>query len=143
MKPPSAYLVLSPYIFCKSNGHVYYIWPLKGIRWLAMNGGIRWVSLNEREKAVNEGGGKEDKRRKKHSKGALLDFGGERALFFILETVLGIFIFGKIGRLYYWFLVGEACCRTEIGGTRLLGVLGSGARNSHGILELGSRIGCS
>ena len=46
----------------------------KGIRWLALNGGIRWVSLNEREKVVNARGGKEDKRRKKHSRGGLLDF---------------------------------------------------------------------
>ena len=37
------------------------------IRWLALNGGIRWVSLNEREKAMNERGGKEDMRGKKHS----------------------------------------------------------------------------
>jgi hypothetical protein len=45
---------------------------------LALNGGIRWVSLNEREKAVNEGGGKEDKRREKHSKRYFWIF-GERA----------------------------------------------------------------
>jgi len=42
---------------------------------LALNGGIRWVSLNEREKAVNERGGKEDKRRKKTFERGLLDFG--------------------------------------------------------------------
>jgi hypothetical protein len=40
----------------------------KWIRRLAFNGGIRWVSLNEREKVVNERRGKEDKRREKHSR---------------------------------------------------------------------------
>jgi hypothetical protein len=84
---------------------------------LALNGGIRWVSLNEREKAVNERGGKEDMRGKKHSRGGLLDFGGERALFFILETVLGIFTFGGDWKTVLLVLAGEACCRTEIGGT--------------------------
>jgi hypothetical protein len=38
------------------------------------------VSLNEREKAVNERGGKEDKRRKKHSREDFWIF-GERASF--------------------------------------------------------------
>jgi hypothetical protein len=68
----------------------------KGIRWLALNGGIRWVILNEREKAVNEGGGKEDKRRKKTFERGDFLLWGERALFFILETILGIFIFGRL-----------------------------------------------
>jgi hypothetical protein len=43
-------------------------------------------------------------------------FGGG-SIIFIWETVLGIFTSGEIGRLYYWFLAGEACCRTEIGDT--------------------------
>ena len=56
------------------------------------------------------------------------------------ETLLGekdcivlsviLFWFGSLGGLL------QGC-------TRLLGVLGSGARNPHGILELGSQIGCS
>jgi hypothetical protein len=50
---------------------------IKGIRWLELKGGIRWVSLNEREKAVNERGGKEDKRGEKHSRGDFWTFGGE------------------------------------------------------------------
>jgi hypothetical protein len=44
---------------------------------LALNGGIRWVSLNEREKVVNERGKKEDKRREKTRKRDFWDFGGE------------------------------------------------------------------
>ena len=48
----------------------------KGIRWLALNEGIRWVSLNERKEVVNERGGKEDKRREKHSRGDFCIFGG-------------------------------------------------------------------
>jgi hypothetical protein len=49
----------------------------KGIRWLALNGGILWVSLNEREKAVNERREKEDKRRKKHLREDFWIFGRE------------------------------------------------------------------
>jgi hypothetical protein len=44
----------------------------------------------------------------------------------------------SVGYFLVWSLGGllQGC-------TRLLGVLGSGARNPYGILELGSRIGCS
>ena len=52
----------------------------KGIRWLALNGGIRRVSLNEREKAMNERGGKEDKRRK-NIRERTFEILGERASF--------------------------------------------------------------
>jgi hypothetical protein len=58
---------------------------------LALNGGIRWVSLNEREKAVNERGGKEDMRGKNTRERGLLDFGGEH--------------YFHIGRLYWAFLL--------------------------------------
>ena len=44
---------------------------------MALNGGIRWVSLNEREKAMNERGGKEDKRRKKYLRGDFWILGSE------------------------------------------------------------------
>jgi hypothetical protein len=47
---------------------------------LALNGGIRWVSLNERKKAVNERRGKEDMRGKRGL------FGGH--YFSYWETVL-------------------------------------------------------
>jgi hypothetical protein len=57
-------------------------------------------------------------------RGALLGRGG---LYFLVFGVFEVWSFA----------------RTVIGGTRLLGVLGSGARNPHGILELGSRIGYS
>jgi hypothetical protein len=97
----------------------------KGIRCLALNGGIRWVSLNEREKAVKEKG---DMRGKKHL--------GEGDYFF------GGSIIFQIGRLYYWFFWLE---KLVVGllqrGHLLLGVLGSGARNPYGILELGSQKG--
>jgi hypothetical protein len=46
---------------------------------------------------VDEKGGKGGYEGAKNIReGALLDFGGERALFFILETVLGIFILGRL-----------------------------------------------
>jgi hypothetical protein len=41
-------------------------------------------------------GGKEDMRGKKHSRGGTFGLWGEGALFFILETVLGIFILGRL-----------------------------------------------
>jgi hypothetical protein len=44
--------------------------------WLALNGGIKWVSINEREKAVNEGGVKEDTRRKKNIRERTFGFWG-------------------------------------------------------------------
>jgi hypothetical protein len=56
-----------------------------------------------------------------------------------------------LGEEHYWgrrtvFSVGDIFLVWSLGGllqgcTRLLGVLGSGARNPHGILELGSRTG--
>jgi hypothetical protein len=57
--------------------------------------------------------------------------------------------FGKrehLGAGTVFFSVGDIFLVWSLGGllqgcTRLLGVLGSGARNPHGILELGSRIG--
>jgi hypothetical protein len=52
--------------------------------------------------------------------------GGEGLYF----GVFGIFWFGILGGLLQGY-------------TRLLGVLGSGARNPYGILELGSQIGYS
>jgi hypothetical protein len=74
------------------NGDLMYrmMEPLKrkGIRWLALNGGIRWVSLNEREKVVNERGGKEDKRREKHSRKDFWIFGGESIILREERTVL-------------------------------------------------------
>jgi hypothetical protein len=107
------------------------------IRWVKFNGRIRWVKLNEGRRRWMRKGGKEDMRGKNtREKGT---FGG-RALFSYWETVLEHF-FLEIGRLYYWFLVGEACCRTVTGGHLLLGVLGSGARNPYRILELGSQRG--
>ena len=63
------------------------------------------------------------------------------SIIFILGDCVGAFFWGEIGRLYYWFLAGEACCRTVTWGHLLLGFLGSGARNPYGILELGSQIG--
>ena len=54
-----------------------------------MNGGIRWVSLNEREKAVNERGGKEDKRREKHSRMHFFDL-GESIIFIGEDCIAGL-----------------------------------------------------
>jgi len=77
----------------------------KGIRWLELNGGIRWVSLNEMEKAGNERRGKEDKKSKKHPRGNFWILGREHHF--------------EKGGLYYWFLleeiVGVWCIET--GGT--------------------------
>ena len=99
------------------------------------------MSLNEREKVVNERGGKEDKRRKKtFERGTFGLYGGESIIFHIGDCI-GHLYFWEIRRLYYWFLAGEACCRNVTRGHLLLGVLGSGARNSYRILELGSRRG--
>jgi hypothetical protein len=60
----------------------------------------------------------------------LMKFWGEEALFGEKDCIfcLVFFWFGSLGGLL------QGC-------TRLLGVLGSGARNPHGILELGSQIG--
>jgi hypothetical protein len=65
--------------------------PLKrrGIRWLELNGGIRWVSLNEREKAVNERGRKKDKRREKNSK-RNFGFLGERIILRGEDCIAGL-----------------------------------------------------
>jgi hypothetical protein len=83
---------------------------------LALNGGIRWVSLNEREKAVNERGGKEDMRGKNtREKG---DF-WEGALFFILGDCIGAFFGGRLEdcitgfwleKLVVGLLQGGTCC---------------------------------
>jgi hypothetical protein len=61
-------------------------------------------------------------------RGALLE---ERTVF----SVFSVGYFSGFG-VWFWSLGGllQGC-------TRLLGVLGSGARNPHGILELGSRTG--
>ena len=63
----------------------------------------------------------------------------ERAL---LGGILGKGEHWRAGTLFsaediFWFGDWVNCCR----GTRLLGGLGSRARNPHGILELGSQIG--
>jgi hypothetical protein len=72
------------------------------------------------------------------------DFWGG-SIIFILGDCIGAFWKG-----YFFFgdwktvlrvLAGEACGRTVTRGHLLLGVLGSGARNPYGILELGSRRG--
>jgi hypothetical protein len=49
----------------------------------------------------------------------------------------------RLGTVFFWvvFFSGLEFGWTVIGEHRLLGVLGSGARNPHRILELGSRIG--
>ena len=75
------------------------------------------MSLNEREKAVNERGGKEDMRGKNTRE--MGTFGGS-IIFSYWEIVLEHFYFwGEIGRLYYWFwleklvvglLQGITCC---------------------------------
>jgi len=58
-----------------------------------LNGGIRWVSLNERGKVMNERGGNEDMRGKKTlGRGGLL----EGALFFILRDCIGEFFFERL-----------------------------------------------
>jgi hypothetical protein len=57
-------------------------------------------------------------------------FFGQGELFFRLGDCIGDLFWG-----------GEACGRTVRRGHLLLGVLGSGARNPYGILELGSRRG--
>jgi hypothetical protein len=71
-----------------------------------------------------------------------LDFGGG-SIIFILGDCIGdfYFIFGGDWKTVLLVLAGEACCRTVTRGHLLLGVLGSGARNPYGILELGSRRG--
>ena len=53
------------------------------------------------------------------------------------EVCISVGYFYGFEEFGFGFLVNH--CR----GTGLLGVLGSGAKNPHGILELGSRIGCS
>jgi hypothetical protein len=66
---------------------------------LALNGGIRWVSLNETRNTVNG-----EKREKEDMRGKTLgrrEIFGEGSIIFIWETVLGIFTSGDIGRLYY------------------------------------------
>jgi hypothetical protein len=62
------------------------------------------------------------------------------------EGLFGILGKGSILRAGTVFSVGDIFLVWSLGGllqgcTRLLGVLGSGARNPHGILELGSQIG--
>ena len=53
----------------------------------------------------------------------------------------------NLGRKHYFgrrtIFLGLEFGGTIVGGTRLLGVLGLGARNPHEILELGRWIGCS
>jgi hypothetical protein len=73
--------------------------------------------------------GKEDMRGQRHSGEDFWNFGG-RKHYLRLGTVFSGLYFS--GLEFGWTVTGEH---------RLLGVLGSGARNPHGILELGSRIG--
>jgi hypothetical protein len=77
------------------------------------------------------GGGEweEDIRGQRHSGEGLLEF-WERKHYFEIRTVFSVWYF--FGLEFGWIVTGEH---------RLLGVLGSGARNPHGILELGSQIG--
>ena len=80
-----------------------------------------------KEEAVN---GKDDIRGQRHSGEARLEIWGKEAFFWRLGTIFsGLYFSGlKFGLNF-------------IGEHRLLGVLGSGAKNPYRILELGSRIG--
>ena len=63
---------------------------------------------------------------------------GEREKFWRSGDCIGAFSGGRDWKtVFFWFRVWW----TVTGVHRLLGVLGFGARNPHGILELGSRIG--
>jgi hypothetical protein len=73
--------------------------------------------------------GKEDMRGQRHSGEGLLEIWGKEALFEIRDCIFWLYFSGLE---FGWTVTGEH---------RLLGVLGSGARNPHGILELGSQIG--
>ena len=93
-----------------------------------MNGGIRWLALNG--EAMNGRGNMRGA--KTFERGTFWDLRGREN-------------FGERGEIVwenciFWFEAGGICW-TVTGEHWLLGVLGSGARNPHGILELGSRIG--
>jgi hypothetical protein len=70
-------------------------------------------------------------RGKKHSRGGIFGFWGGREQYFSYWRLYWAFLLlREIGRLYYWFLAGEAWGRIVIEGAPVAGSFGLGGQES-------------